>query len=582
MSQRIKYRLNKFKNKLSVNSDFYAKVYLSGEEKPIPLGEINHVLNVGDQFDKERNESPFYRFTFTISPLFGNPLMNPTGPNGNENNWGSVGSSTIYEDNNSLSTLDGDIFKKDLYDNDFGGLDLIYPQVVNEKLIEKDGWFGFFDPDVTRLDLCRFYDIEPTRKKFSLNSNITKNWEFLITYPSESYDTHHIVNGGLLVVNLEEVEVGGRPMVAVGSSTRHNLSSGERVRLSDMGDTDLNGDFNVIRLGLDNGDNKQNYFVIDVDPSLVAGSLGSSFGGGRMKRLVSGNESTYYIRRFKNIMVDIDNSEIYPLAFSKNIFDDQIYQLMITEDINVSDLTDNLGRPLSELYLTIIKTNSNNQFGNIKSGLDLEFLSGNLTDTRLSNTRRIHDGSTTPFETHEPLNSSVTVNGDVFDGDVVEYNTYELKETVLCEVLHRFNTVIRETSNTSSPAKGPRREGYMYRPHNRIQIRNFSAYIEQGDENTAGIPDYAEDLGDGRIIWRDFLNIGEPTGKGDEVDYPFTNGTHYIHQNICLPTLRQDPFGLYGLYYGGSDISSGTYNPADPRGDDYTDNFTIKRSDDVC
>ena len=42
---------------------------------------------------------------------------------------------------------------------------------------------------------------------------------------------------------------------------------------------------------------------------------------------------------------------------------------------------------------------------------------------------------------------------------------------------------------------------------------------------------------------------------------------------------RQDPFNLYGLYYGGD---SDDKDPADPRGETITDKFVTKNSEDVC
>ena len=44
-------------------------------------------------------------------------------------------------------------------------------------------------------------------------------------------------------------------------------------------------------------------------------------------------------------------------------------------------------------------------------------------------------------------------------------------------------------------------------------------------------------------------------------------------------TKRQDPFGGYGLYYGGG---TSPFDPADPIGDDITDKFVVKSSQDAC
>ena len=83
---------------------------------------------------------------------------------------------------------------------------------------------------------------------------------------------------------------------------------------------------------------------------------------------------------------------------------------------------------------------------------------------------------------------------------------------------------------------------------------------------------------------RDRLDIGTYDGGEEFLDYPFTNGAHYLHKNICFMTMRQDPFGVYDLYYEGNILTSNVddFDPADPIGDAYTDKFQVKSSQNVC
>lgn len=619
MRNKLKYKLRESSSKDDINQDTFLKVGFGSEKRLLPVGEINKVVDVGLEFDKERNKSTIYRLQGTVCPLFSNPLMNVTTRPIIDF---SITNYAPLTNGNGLDIFNIDYFLKDqtsseassaTFTNPTGGEELTYKKSFRTYLQEKDGWFGFSDPDISKSGFCNFYDIEPTRDRFDLNSSFTrftsvgisnplvpttpsnatnKNWQLTVTYPYDSDDTHHVVKDGLLIISATEVEVGGKPMLALSTSTQHGLENGDRVRLTGMTST-YNGDHTVKRLGLDNGDYLANYFVIDVIPTTV-GIISTS---GRMKRLVSGEPSTYYLRKFKKIIKDNDY-EMYPLAFSRTIFNDMNYQFVINKDIDVrfddngDPIVDNLGRPLSELYITFIKTDSGGMFGPIKSGLDLEFIEGNMLDTKISNVRRIHDGpsSWTGFATHATLpneNDIYIDSKDWFYGDVVEYNRFTLRETKLADVLHRFNTVNRENSNTSTIAKGPRREGYLYNPHHLYKIREFSLYIEQGDENTVGIPDYREYLGpdDGRYFWRDLLDIGFYDGEGEELNYPFTNGAHYMHQNICFMTKRQDPFGQYDLYYQGNVTGDGTFDPPDQRGDAITgiaNNFITKKGEDVC
>jgi hypothetical protein len=276
--------------------------------------------------------------------------------------------------------------------------------------------------------------------------------------------------------------------------------------------------------------------------------------------------------------METDDYEIYPLAFSQSIFEDKRNQFVINEDLDVSNLVDNLGRPISELYVTIIKTDNNTLFTNIKSGIEMPYnLSG--SSTSIPDIRRITDGGSS----HIPLEDDITIQDDSFFGDIAEYNSLELKEKILGDVYHRFNTSNRINGGfiskpnlveNESISLGIRQEGYMYKPHHKIKIREYSTYIEQGTSNTYNMPSYKTDLKDGRFIWRDLLDIGSNDMNEDFLDYPFLNGSHYMNKDIQFPLKRQDPFGLYSLRY--------SKTPSDIPGVLMDDILLIKKSQDVC
>lgn len=570
MDDRTKHKLGGAESQDATNVDGFMKIQMSNNEATLPVGEINHIVDVGERFDKERQESPFYRLIGTVRPLMSNVLFNISG-------------------NDSWSTFDSNVFRDTTYPpngsvNDLE--DITYKESIDKHLKEIDGWFGYLDPDPFKSGLCAFIDMEPKRRRFSFkndrfNGDI-KNWELTVTYPSSSANTAMTL-GGLLMFDKVAAQVSQRFMTAIGMPVLHNLQRGETVRITG---TNFDGDYIVERVGLDNGDLMGYYFVIDVDPALAIISSTS-----RMKKVIAGQESSYYFRIFEKIktrvrpVVENDDYEIYPLTFANNIYNDNVCQFVFNEDIDVSDLKDNLGRPPSELYITIIKTEGDdvngsfNGFTDVKSGIEIPYMpdiqatNSTLYKTNIPDIRRIHDGGTLPTISHTPLEINVNINTNSFYGDVVEYNRFRVKETTLAEVNHRFNTTDRV--GNGNVAAGPRQEGYYYKAHYPINIRNFSTYIEQGDSSTEGIPDYAEDLGDGRFLWRDFLDIGYNEGQENPVNYPFLNGAHYIHQNYCIALRRQDPFGFFGLYF------SAPINP-DPAGDTGGDNFTTNQSEDVC
>ena len=599
-TERTQQILNKELSAKNVNNDTYLKINIENSQRLLPTNEIYKVVDVADRFNTERQRCKSYRIIGTVNTTMSNPLFNLAEPiKANKYTWTWL---------NTDEFLDRSTPKDGVYDD----TDITYKASIKNNLKEKDGWFGVFDPDISKAALCNYFDMEPKRERFSLLPDNTpygtkktpvKNWELTITYPASVDSGHTMVKGGIMITNRVPAVVYTRRMTAIGLSCKHNLSVGDIVRI--VGTTGYNGDHVVVRVGLDNGDLKDYYFVID-KPSTGVLSLTS-----RMKKVVNEIECKYYFRKFRKIktrlspIIENDDYEAYRVGFSENIFNDSIIQIVFNEDIDVSDLVDNLGRPLSQIYLTFIKTDSDTLFTKVSSGIETPY------DARLVNSNtiaylrdipsihRIHNGVGTPFITHKALESDIKINNvnnnNEFYGDLVEYDVNTLNETVLADVVHRFNTNSRENANTTlsyvskvgaatSPTLtqpvtktinlGPRQEGYIYQPHNLIKIREFSSYIEVGDKFTDGVPSYATDLGDTRIVWRDLLDIGFNESDVKPLDYPFLNNSHYMYDNYCFTVRRQDPFGVWGLYYGKF--------PADPTGDRITDKFTINSEDDVC
>ena len=129
------------------------------------------------------------------------------------------------------------------------------------------------------------------------------------------------------------------------------------------------------------GEDKMIYYLIDnkyvnIDDSAQNFSY---------KKVVDGEEVEYYVRIFsrlpnwKGCEVKVDEQQLYndnknliakyqtvehdfenhisQLAFAKNVYGDDISQIVFSDDIDISYLRDNLGRPLTSIYLTILKNN---------------------------------------------------------------------------------------------------------------------------------------------------------------------------------------------------------------------------------
>ena len=168
------------------------------------------------------------------------------------------------------------------------------------------------------------------------------------------------------------------------------------------------------------------------------------------------------------------------IAFAENIFGDRVAQVIFNDDICISGLKDNLGRPLSTVYFTAVKTNRGHKdwyeegnitadtveyshcFGEVTSGLDLPDDSGSTE----YNVRKLYNvfkeecdpNYSTGLEialsgapngsyngTPMPLESGITLDEfDEFFGDIVEFSKADFRETIIEKVYHRFNTAQRE------------------------------------------------------------------------------------------------------------------------------------------
>lgn len=595
--ERTKQRLGNQNSKESVNTNTYLSINLEGKERLLPNNNINHVLDVAEQFNKERQACSFYKILGTINSTVSNCLFNLSDPSNLD--------LYTYAAFNTLPFLSRS-YPQDLDLND--DEDLTYKKSIEYYLKEKDGWFGYYDPDITQKRLCNFFDMEPKRQRFSLlldyepykstnNLDSVKNWELTITYPSSSFSGHPMTNGGLLLVDVKDIPVSNRTMNAFAVPCKHNLISGDIVNISGVNGL-ADGQYTVYSIGLENGDLKPYYFVIDTPNNITITS------SSRMNKIVDDKKVNYYFRIFSKIktktspIIETDDYETYQAGFSENFYNDPIIQFVFNEEIDVSGLKDNLGRPLSEIYLSMFKTSSNNLFTEVKSGIEVPYIQNlNNSDTLpwlidVPAIQKIHNGGLLPYKSHKPIETFPTIGApNSFYGDLVEYNNTTLLETVLADIQHRFNTYNRQQPNTIQEYisttininqiaedrvldLGPRQEGYYYKPHHLIKIRNFSNYIEEADNTVGEIPSYATLKDDGTYMWRDLLSIGFNDGDIETLDYPFLNGSHYRYQNYCFNMKRQDPYAQWGLLY--------TSFPSDATGDRITDRFTVKSSDDVC
>ena len=341
----------------------------------------------------------------------------------------------------------------------------------------------------------------------------------------------------------------------------------------------------------------------------------------RIRRCVSGVKSTYYIRQFRKIpnlcaaqreITDeealhkskfngvfdgfvIENAsdpinpsqqrlfknETYQLAFAANIFNDNATQITFTDGINTKGLTDNLGRPLSEIEYTIVKNNAGHEvwynntdprhsnteiedkyannpsafketygvdydgykieyshcFGKVTSGFEMLIMEDDTEYStapldywkKLSSVHHITNIVNSCYggqpvsedEISTPLEDDITYKQTYFYGDLVEFNGVDFKEKQISKVMHRFNTAQRETINN------PHYSQYQY---HEIVTDDF-------DQNGFNVIEYSAvgGMSDPERNQNDFATISRPEGYYYQAHYPVQireytrvqQGSHY-------------------------------------------------------
>lgn len=476
---------------------------------------------------------------------------------------------------------------------------------INNNLMEENGWFGFvnsssiiskiqngkeengrlkwIDEDFNRVinnkESCEFIDMYPDRTLYSFNPkyNVYKhkpeyNWNIFLTYPYENFYDHNLIkdNNGenkyinaLLVDKVEyTIGINGENIILFRTLTKHNLKSGEFINVywkKNEEEYNLFEELRVSNVG-DLEKNNKEYYFYTTDLKILS-EMGFSeteiydnkiidlskyiF---RLKHLINGYESEYYIRIFhklpnllkkdetltKEIANNVEkledflqdnkdfDKEQYQLAFSSTIYNDNKTQITFTDGINIENLLDNRGRPVSEIYLTILKNNKGKQewyvegnymnveyshcFSELSCGFDLLFnnfdINAENSDVKTINYSNQNDYNGKFGWDNWRYNDIMDINDEhnMFVGDLVEFNIANCNEVILEECNFRFNTYMREhgdelngkysynydeitsddydkegfkVTSYSSKTTLTHPEGYFYKSHYKLQLKEF-------------------------------------------------------------------------------------------------------------
>lgn len=438
----------------------------------------------------------------------------------------------------------------------------------------------------------------PQYSEFSISRNIginghipfinksasSYNWAFYVTYAFSSTTTQTmsytsekfgVTNNGFLCGDgipyvIESGVFNGKRLVYFYCGVNHNLQAGQSVELS----VPINGKtvFTVYSLGDGTYRSEDNVFSIydlKFNPTDVqTGTYGTLK---RISNITNSGEtkSIYYVRLHK-ILKTPDMCNISKAGFENNPFSikkkieytqltpnqtervsikdgTQTFSYTIDSDVDIAGLTDNNGKPITELFLTTIErgymgwfnkpyTNQNGQPTGLEIGWNFNFLNNSIDNWWDKNS--VVNKDNIPVNSYVANGQTFYYNdylnvGEILKGDFCEYNYTEQKEYVLSRMSHKYSfndTYFLNNSTSNLPS------GYLYNPHNPIQIRTFSDYIEFGSKNYVdNIPGYAwYSEYENSWFWRDLYSYGYIDNDGIGVDYPFINGSHYIFTNLIF------------------------------------------------
>jgi len=521
----------------SANVDEQVSVNLIGDRRNLVQGDRSSLVNVENIFEEERQLSNTFRLSGKIVNVFDN----------------TVSGTSIYTP-----------FKNILY--------LIDPvQSINTNV-----WRGY--PQYDEFSMIRDRGI-PNHLNFISKSATSYNWMFYVTYPYSSTTaqtmsyTQGSVNSVTNVFNvsdgvpfvIKKGSLNGKQLVYFYCATKHNLTAGQSIELS----FPINGKniFSIYNVG--DGTYRSNEKVFSLFDLSFPNTDVYDGRAGNFKRIRDINnsgetKSRYYVRLHK-LLTENNETFITKMGFENNPFPNkrkleysaltpdnqqrvsvktgsQSYGFTVNPDIDVTNLIDNNGKPVTELFFTIINRGfagwfnkpPANQNKAIDIGWGFNFQKNSIDPWWNHNSVLNKDNIVVQSYTKQGYTfyyNKLLKKGDTIKGDFCEYNDYEQKEYVLSPIYHKYSlntNVFFDNSTNEYPS------GYSYKPHHSIPIRVFSDYVENADASVvSNIPFYSYfSEKTNQFIWRDLYSYGYVDSDNLGLNIPFTNDAHYPFKEI--------------------------------------------------
>ncbi len=534
------------------DTDLFIQVPIENTKKSIIEGDRTVLLNLEERFDHERQISTKFRIAGKIVNLFDNIVSGKT------NNYQPF-ENELYLIDPTKSVVDalGDVSLAD--------------------------WRGY--PPYDEFNFFRTSGV-PGHIIYRSKSASTYNWSTYLTYPySNDYNQYMTYtneeNGAKITFQVSEGVpyviknrvVNGKNMLTFYCGYKHNIVEGDYIYLQ----TPINGSnlLEVYSLGDQAFGNDDK--VLNVYNYGFTGSTINDDYMGNLKKVINPNNSgetmsKYYVRKHKTL-TDVSNVDLTRMAFEQNNFPvkkkleysaltpNQVTRISVKDgrgsfgvsfdkDIDIISLMDNLDRPITELFVTIVNKGYMGYFNSppisnptkgLEVGWSFNFLRDSIDDWWSKINVNNKDNITNDYydkQGDNGLNIRFYYNKDLpigteLKGDVCEWNEFNQKETVVSPISHKFSfnpSIFSTNADINLP------DGYTYNPHHSVKLRTYSDYIEVGDkEDVSGVPDYSFfSKYEGQWRWRDIYSYGFVDTGGNGVNYPFLNGEHYPFADILF------------------------------------------------
>jgi len=538
------------------------KLNLDNSDTLMRIGERDIILDIDEQYYKERNESINYKIYGKLKMIFRNLYS------------GSTGS---YEPLTKSLYLNGDGS-----DNNFNGF-LPYDEfaflrrdVYREVNLPVTGnTIGTFTPNIVKSGSTAHTTITPISAPY-------QNWNLYLSYVysgDSNFNMVYTLTGVTGSTKVSFTAKDGIPFRVVNYNTyyeltspvEHGMNEGEHVVLSGGTLTGLSNPtgstFYINSVGNETFDSGK--YVINILKSQIktGTTLNTIMLGKRCKDFTNIVPSTskYYVHKHKTL-TNTGGYIMDSLGFESPVFEDEKKLLLensagindvvvernrmesvlydFKEPFKLSGLTNNLGFSPTNVFVTAIFRNGNGYFNYPpKVGYKFNFhdtwIDEHFSGTTSNETSLTSSGFTKSGVTF--LSGQTLPIGSILNGAFVEYNPKEMTERIVSEAFHKITNPTNIFDHNQdmnvdgfSGATSGNTMGLIYQPHYRIKLRELSPYTETANTNDIfNLPENAKyDPYDKVWRWRDIYDHGYVDSDGFGTDFPFMNGNHYVKANI--------------------------------------------------